>query len=67
MLSEQFLQEAEVDRIAPHIVSHLHAIFVDPECLVNLKLELAATESILSRPPTTWKEMALLCFRATRG
>jgi len=67
---EQFLQEAEVDRIALRIVPQLQAILADPECLVNLKLELAATlmlESIFSRPPMTWKVMALLCFCAMRG
>ena len=40
---EQFLQVAEVYRIAPHIVSQLQAILADPEHLVNVKLELAVT------------------------
>lgn len=34
---EQFLQEAEVDRITPLIVPQLQAILADPEYLVNLK------------------------------
>ena len=43
---EQYLQEAEVDRIAPRIIPLLQAILADPERLVNLKLELAATINV---------------------
>lgn len=39
----RFLQEAEVEKIAPHIVSQLQAILSDPQRQVNLKLELAVT------------------------
>ena len=39
----RFLQEAATEKIAPNIVPQLQDLQSDPESLVNLKLELAAT------------------------